>query len=150
MRNSIFALLLSVLANAPLAMAQSSQPATPNPANLAEAAGAYLASVEQLNVLKTTRCGYALKRQIPSFDKVAADEVLPAFPSKERSEATPVLKSLKGDATRQGKALFDQMYTYYTQTEKLDEKTTCGFITANFITMRKLSAEAFERKARHP
>ncbi|MCE9549398.1 MAG: hypothetical protein K8R50_00015 [Betaproteobacteria bacterium] len=115
------------------------------PSNLAEAAGKYIGTVEQLHVLKATRCGYALKRQIPSYEKVVADEILPAFPPQARNEVAAALKGLRQDVTRQGQTLFDNLYMYYTKTEQLDSNTACGFITGGFITMRKLAAEAFER-----
>jgi hypothetical protein len=125
---------------------QSPLPATmPEATNLAEAAGRYIAAVEQLNVLKTTRCGYALKRQIPSYEKVVADEILPAFPMHSRNEVAIALNGMRQNATRQGQALFDQFYTYYTQTEQQDNNTACGFIAGGFITTCKLTAEAFER-----
>lgn len=120
----------------------------PDVSNLAEAAGRYIAAVEQLNVLKNTRCGYALKRRIPSYEKVVADEILPAFPSQARNEAATAFEGLKQNATRQGQTFFDQLFTYYTQTEQQDNNTACGFITGAFITTRKLTAEAFER-AKH-
>ena len=127
-------------------------PATPpEPANLAEAAGRYIGTVEQLNVLKSTRCGYALKRSIPSYEKVISDEIQPAFPPQLRSDIATALMGLKQDVTRQGQNLFDSLYTYYTKTEQLDNNTACGFITASFIAIRKLAAEAFERtKSKRP
>jgi hypothetical protein len=126
--------------------ALSPLPATPSePSNLAEAAGRYIAAVEQLHVLKTTRCGYALKRQIPSYEKVISVEIQPAFPPQARNEIATALLGLKQDVTRQGKTLFNNFYIYYTKTEQLDNNTACGFITGAFITTRKLAAEAFER-----
>lgn len=157
MRHLKFALLVSMFLSVGSAFAQAGETlnplqATPSePSNLAEAVGRYIATVEQLHVLKTTRCGYALKRQIPSYEKVVTNEILPAFPPQARNEVATVLKDLKPDTTRQGQALFDNMYTYYTKTEQLDNNTACGFITGAFITLRKLSAEAFDRaKAKHP
>ena len=146
-----YALLLFMYLSAGGALAQvggaiNPLPATPSePSNLAEAAGSYIGAVEQLHVLKSTRCGYALKRQIPSYEKVIADEILPAFPPQARNEVAVALKGLRQDVTRQGQTLFDNVYMYYTKTEQLDNNTACGFITGAFITMRKLSAEAFER-----
>ena len=151
MRHLKSALLASIFLSAGSAFAQvggalNPLPATPSePSNLAEAAGTYIATVEQLHVLKSTRCGYALKRQIPSYEKVVADEILPAFPPQARNEFAVALKGLRQDLTRQGQTLFDNSYMYYTKTEQLDNNTACGFITGTFITVRKLSAEAFER-----
>lgn len=156
MRHLKFALLVSMLLSAGSAFAQvggalNPLPATPQPSNLSEAAGMYIGAVEQLHVLKATRCGYALKRQIPSYEKVVTNEILPAFPPQARNEVATVLKDLKPDTTRQGQALFDNIYTYYTKTEQLDNNTACGFITGAFITLRKLAAEAFERtKTKYP
>lgn len=138
--------LLAGGALAQLGGALNPLPATPpEPSNLAEAAGRYIGTVEQLHVLKSSRCGYALKRQIPSYEKVIADDILPAFPPQARNEVTEALKALRQDITRQGQTLFDNLYMYYTKTEQLDNNTACGFITGTFITTRKLSAEAFER-----
>lgn len=126
--------------------ALNSLPATPSePSSLAEAAGKYIAAVEQLHVLKATRCGYALKRQIPSYEKVIADEIQPAFPPQARDEVATALMGMKPDVTRQGQTLFNNIYSYYTKTEQLDINTACGFIAGAFITTRKLAAEAFER-----
>lgn len=146
-----YALLVFMYLSAGGALAQvggaiNPLPATPaEPSNLAEAAGRYVGAVEQLQVLKSTLCGYALKRQIPSYEKVIADEILPAFPPQARNEVAVALKGLRQDVTRQGQILFDNLYMYYTKTEQLDSNTACGFITGAFITMRKLSAETFER-----
>lgn len=145
-------LLLAGSALAEVGGALNSLPATPTePSNLAEAAGSYIATVEQLNVLKTTRCGYALKRQIPSYEKVIADEILPAFPPHTHNKVTTALMDMKQDVTRQGQTLFENVYMYYTKTERLDNNTACGFITGGFISTRKLAAEAFERtKSKRP
>lgn len=149
MRKVILMMLLFALSSSAMARIGdplSPLPATPpEPSNLAEAAGRYVGAVEQLHVLKVTRCGYALKRQIPSYESVIADEILPAFSPKIRHEVSIALKGLKQDVTHQGKTLFDNLYNYYTQTEQLDNNTACGFITGAFISLRKLSAEAFER-----
>ena len=145
---------LSILLFAGSAVAQkiaspNSTPATPKePSNLAEAAGRYLAAVEQLNILKMSRCGYAIKkRQLPSYDKLSTDVILPAFPANARGEAATALRSLKGGTNMQGQEFFDRIYVYYTQNEQLDNNTACGMIAAAFITSAKLSEEAFERKA---
>jgi hypothetical protein len=146
-----YALLVFMYLSAGGALAQvggalNSLPATPSePSNLADAAGRYIGAVEQLHVLKSTRCGYALKRQVPSYEKVIADEILPAFPPQARDEVAVALKGMRQDVTRQGQNLFDNFYMHYTKTEQLDNNTACGFITGTFITIRKLSAEAFER-----
>ncbi len=122
-------------------------PATPSePSNLAEAAGRYIGAVEQLHVLKSSRCGYALKRGIPSYEKVVELEIQPAFPQQQRNEVAKVLLGMKQDMTRQGQNVFDSFYQYYTKTEKQDNNTACGFITGAFITTRKLMAEAFNRQ----
>lgn len=149
MRNVILIMLLAVMSSS--AAARIGDPLSPlsatppEPTNLAEAAGRYIGTVEQLHVLKATRCGYALKRQIPSYEKVIADEILPAFPPQARNEVAAALKGLKQDVNRQGQTLFDNFYMYYTKTEQLDNNTACGFITGAFITIRKMSAEAFDR-----
>ena len=157
MRHPKSALLASMFLSAGSALAQvggalNSLPATPSePSNLAEAAGRYIAAVEQLHVLKGTRCGYALKRQIPSYEKVIADEIQPAFPPQARNEVATALMGMKRDVTLQGQTFFNNVYVYYTKTEQLDNNTACGFITGAFITTRKLAAEAFERtKSKRP
>lgn len=152
MRQLKSVLLLSMLLSTGGTFAQvggalSPLPATPSePTSLAEAAGRYIAAVEQLHVLKTTRCSYALKRQIPSYEKVIAEEIQPAFPSQARNEVATALMGMKPDVTLQGQTLFNNFYLYYTKTEQLDNNTACGFIVGAFITTRKLAAEAFKRK----
>lgn len=152
-----YALLTYIYLSAGSALAQTGGalnplPATPSePSSLAEAAGRYIGSVEQLHVLKSTRCGYALKRQITSYEKVVVDEILPFVPPQQRNQVAAALKGLRQDLTHQGQTLFDNLYLYYTETEKLDNNTACGFIAGAFITIRKLAAEGFEHtKWKHP
>ena len=57
------------------------------------------------------------------------------------------LLSMKSDANRQAKAMFDSYYNYYTKQELLDSKTTCGFIVSSAISVRKMSGELLQRKA---
>lgn len=146
----IFALALSI--NAVVAFGQTgsplnSTPATqPEPRNLAEAAGKYIASVEQLRYFKSSFCGYALKRAVPTYEDVAREEIIPAFPEEHRAEVSRVLSNLKSDASSQSQALFNSLYAYYTKTEGLDRNTACGMMASVFITTRKLAAEAFDRK----
>lgn len=125
-------------------------PATPSqPKNLAEAAGRYIGTVEQLNVLKTSKCGYALKRQIPSYEAVISTDILPAFPANIRSDVKKEFENLKPFVTKQGQELFDRMYSYYTENEGHDKNTACGMIASSFITLRKMSAETFDSFARN-
>lgn len=145
-RRISYFLMIVFCAASVLAMAQNNTPSVPpEPANLAEAAGRYIAAVEQLNVLKATQCGYALKRKLPSFDEVSANEIQPAFPAQSRSEVAQSLSQLKKGANEQAKKTFDSLYYYYTQTEMQDNNTACGFITGAFIGVRKMAFEAFDR-----
>jgi hypothetical protein len=125
-------------------------PATPSqPKNLAEAAGRYVGAVEQLNILKSSKCGYALKRQIPSYESVISTEILPAFPADIRSDVKKEFVNIKPFVTKQGQELFDRMYSYYTENEGHDKNTACGMITSSFITLRKMSAETFDSFTRN-
>jgi hypothetical protein len=125
----------------------NSQPAIPlEPANLAEAAGRYVAAVEFLSFLKGTVCGYALTREVPNYETVVNQEVAGYFPASQRKEVAGALLELKSDVTTQAHRMFESFYSYYTKTEKLDGKTSCGFIVGSAITTRKVAAELFLRK----
>lgn len=133
---------------AQIAPALSAQPAIPvEPENLAEAAGRYVAAAEYLNFLKGTSCGYAVTREAPKYETVVKEEVVGYFPVSQRKEVIAALLALKADSTAQARRMFDGVYSYYTKTEKLDGKTSCGFIVGAAITTRKMAAELLLRKA---
>lgn len=115
------------------------------PANLAEAAGAYLASVDYLNYIKTTGCGYALVRKIPSTDYAVSREVIPHFQESQRAEVGNLIDAMREKMASQSRVLYGELYAYLTKQDKHDHKTACGYIASSAFIIAKQSAENFNK-----
>lgn len=132
------------------ALSQNSLPATPNPANLGEAAGLHAGAVAYLQAVKASSCGYAIKHSVPALSQAIRNDIAPVFPQAQRGEVTKLLNDLAQDMQRQGESTLAVTYNYYTQQERLDHNTACGFVAGNAISTRKLTYEAMVRVATEP
>lgn len=103
------------------------------------AAGAYVAAVENVRILKTTECGYALPAPIPSFDKILESEVLPAFPQAQRAQLSDILRN----AQQQTAANSRQSVTaLIIESRKNSGKSTACGIAAGVLTSK--AAQLYE------
>lgn len=143
--------ILAFLLTFPVAaLSQNSLPATPNPANLGEAAGLHAGAVAYLQAVKASSCGYAIKHSVPALSQAIRNDIAPVFPQAQRGEVTKLLNDLAQDMQRQGESTLAVTYNYYTQQERLDHNTACGFVAGNAISTRKLTYEAMVRVATEP
>lgn len=125
---------------------KNSSPAfPPEPRNLAEASGLFIGSANQLAIFKSSECGYALKRSVPSYREFLETQIIPAFAPEAREKVRYEILAVEGDVSAQSRSVYEGLYRHYRKVENQDHATTCGIMNSAFLTLYKLSAEAFER-----
>lgn len=149
MRAALIIFLLELFLSSAV-LAQNNLPATPNPRNLGDAAGLYAGAVAQLQAVKSSSCGYAVTRPIPTVLQAIRTDIAPRFSPQQRGEVINVLGDMAPSMLRQGENTLAATYNHYTQQEKLDHNTACGFVAAMAISVRKLAYEAMVKKSSEP
>jgi hypothetical protein len=89
---------------------------------IAEAAGAYLASVYALQAVKQTQCGYALLMDIEEFSQKAEQDVQSNIPSAYKNELSNIRASAKAEMQS---IVADNIRSL---DGKIDSKTQCGLV----------------------
>ena len=145
MKNYLIAAIFALTGS--FAVAQNNLPATPNPSNLAEAAGLYAGATVLTKTVKSSSCGFAVSREAPPLSVVARNDIVPQFPRDRQEEVYQALLKLEPDMIRQGSATFSHLYNHYTKNEGLDHRTACGFVASAAISTQKLAKEAMTRMA---
>src|SRR2546422_1858241 len=88
-----------------------------------KAAGTYMSAVIALDLVKQSKCGYALgNREFPPVDTVWTTEILPAFPPTSREQFAKMWPQLKERLTAALKTIEPTIGQNYAG----DEKTNCG------------------------
>lgn len=117
---SLFALICASIL--PIA-AQTEPPSTPAGA-LSRKAGVLLGAADYLQVFKSSKCGYALSKAIPTAEELLTREVVPAFPDALKLQVKTTFEGMKAERSR----LADH-YVAETLREARkgrDERTACG------------------------
>lgn len=145
MKNYLIAAIFALTTS--FSVAQNNLQATPNPTNLAEAAGMYAGSAVFTKIVKESSCGFAISREVPPLSAVVRNDIAPNFPRGSQEEVYRVLMSLEPDMIRQGNSMLSSFYAHYTNKERLDHRTACGFVASAALSTQKLTKEAMARMA---
>jgi hypothetical protein len=100
---------------------------------LARRAGAYLGVTEYIRVFKTTDCGYALKRNFPTFETALQDEVISTFPLEFRGEVAKSMKGARQEVLNQANLYVNEMVDSLKREH--DRNTACGLAAGNLASV---------------
>lgn len=96
-------------------------------------AGSYLHSVEQLRLLRKSKCAYLIPDRYPTFRQLLETDILPALPEADRERmrrgAEQFLTSREPENQGNLEAQIQKLTTAY------DDKTACGFIAGTYIAV---------------
>ena len=120
--------LLALSATNPFALAQSGDPnkqgVTP-----VSIAGSYLGLIADVSAFKQTKCGYALKKEFPTYSDFVTTEILPLFSANFRTEAQTTLMERLPAVQQQAKVHIAEMLAH-AQKETTDERRVCWAVAA--------------------
>lgn len=109
----------------------------------ARAAGAYLGSLQYLHELKSTKCGYVLRKPISSLDDVANREILPRFSQDSKREIEKMLPAMKDNVRRTAPKFVGDLIAKWTSEMGGDEKTVCGLVTGLLLGIHQRATETW-------
>jgi len=96
-------------------------------------AGYYVITAHQIQLIKKTKCAYAVMGAWPTDTQLLDADVLPAFPAEEREPfRRAIAQHLASQDASYQKSLETQLQKFTTQ---VDEKTACGVLTGMYLGM---------------
>ena len=124
MKLSAFLCLLPLIfAQVPPVAAQTEPPSTPVGA-LSRKAGVLLGAADYLQVFKSSKCGYALSKTIPTAEELLTQEVVPAFPDAFKLQVKSAFEGIKAERLRLAEHYVAEALREARR--KRDEQTACG------------------------